>query len=96
MATRKTRQYELTDILIALLTNRLRKEVNRLDVTLVQEDFRDRLLGIAGGHGHGVVPGHLSVADAGEHIGDGIVNYHFLSPPFAYQLALRTPGICPL
>lgn len=32
MATRKTKQYELTDILIALLLNQLRKEVNRLDV----------------------------------------------------------------
>lgn len=32
MATRKTRQYELTDILIALLLSKLRKEVNRLDV----------------------------------------------------------------
>ena len=32
MAARKTRQYELTDILIALLLNQLRKEVNRLDV----------------------------------------------------------------
>lgn len=29
---RKTKQYELTDILIALLLNKLRKEVNRLDV----------------------------------------------------------------
>ena len=29
---RKTKQYELTDILIALLINKLRKEVNRLDV----------------------------------------------------------------
>ena len=32
MAARKTKQYELTDILIALLLNQLRKEVNRLDV----------------------------------------------------------------
>lgn len=32
MTTRKTKQYELTDILIALLLNKLRKEVNRLDV----------------------------------------------------------------
>ena len=29
---RETKQYELTDILIALLTGKLRKEVNRLDV----------------------------------------------------------------
>ena len=29
---RKTKQYELTDILLALLTSKLRKEVNRLDV----------------------------------------------------------------
>ena len=32
MAKRRTARYELTDILIALLTNQLRKEVNRLDV----------------------------------------------------------------
>ena len=29
---RETKQYELTDILLALLTSKLRKEVNRLDV----------------------------------------------------------------
>ena len=27
---------------------------------------------------YGVVPRNLSVADAGEHIGDGIVHYHVL------------------
>ena len=29
---KQTKQYELTDILLALLTSKLRKEVNRLDV----------------------------------------------------------------
>lgn len=43
MATRKTKQYELTDILIALLIIRLRKEVNRLDVMGFDEVNAPRL-----------------------------------------------------
>ena len=49
MATRKTKQYELTDILIALLLNKLRKEVNRLDVMGFDELSAPRITNLTTG-----------------------------------------------
>jgi hypothetical protein len=65
-----------------------------------QQNLRDCLFHVRRGNIDELVPRDLSVADSCEHIGDGIGNNHAINllPVMVryYQLALRTPGICPL
>src|SRR5688572_12047413 len=66
-----------------------------LDVALVLQHLRDRRLYLAGGHRHRLLLRALPVADARQHVGDGIGHTHMRSSPPCYQLALITPGISP-
>ena len=51
-------------------------ELEVLDIALVQQDLRDGLLHVGRRHVHGVMLGVVRVADAGEHIRNGIRNVH--------------------
>ena len=62
-----------------------------LDVALVLEDAGDLLLDLGGWHRRGVVQRAIRVADAGQHVSDGVCE-HVLPP---YQLDFVIPGIAP-
>src|SRR5690606_12490218 len=63
-----------------------------LDVALVLQDLRDRALHVRGRHEHAGLLRRLRVADAGQHVGDGVTHAHSRR---SYQLALIMPGISP-
>src|SRR5215467_4265820 len=52
-----------------------------VDVALVLQHLRDRHLDLRGGNADDGLPDHLGVADAGQHIGNGIGHAHAFNPP---------------
>ena len=73
-------------------------DVIALYVALVEQYLGYGLLHRGSGDENVLMLGGKSIADTGQHIGDGIGYQHslFSSFRYAYQLALRTPGISPL
>src|SRR5699024_7974147 len=64
--------------------NALRSVVDQLevlDIALLQQDLRDGLLHVGRGDVHSVMLGVVRVADAGEHIRNGIRDMHESLPP---------------
>ena len=51
-------------------------QLESLDITLVQQNLGNGLLHVGSGDVDGVVLGVVRVADAGEHIRNGICNVH--------------------
>ena len=58
-----------------------------LDVALVQQNLSDALLHVGSGDIHSVMTGTVCVADAGEHIRNGVSDMHSVNPP---DLELRS------
>src|SRR5690349_18239677 len=68
-------------------------DLEAVDVALVLEHLGDRDLHLRRGHHYGCLFRHLRVADARQHVGDGICHVHLFIP--SYQLALTMPGTSP-
>src|SRR5690606_4439618 len=69
------------------------------DVAFVLEDLGDRHLDLGGRHLHRRLADRGRIANADQHVGDGISHAHCLSPisvgEMNYQEALRRPGTSP-
>ena len=67
---------------------------NFTDITFVLEHVGNRFLFTGKRNADGFKFGSTGIADAGKHIGDGVLHTHFFCfPSLNYQLALVTPGI---
>ena len=64
-------------------------ELIALDVAFVQKDLGDGLLHFGRGHVHGLMLGRTGVADAGQHICDGVGDLHLGFPPSFRVTAVR-------